>query len=357
MGVHAAGRRLRPLPARRAATRCCYICATDEHGTPAELAAAEAGRAGRRVLRPALARRAEGRSTTASACPSTTSAARSQPAEPRAHPALRRPARTTHGYHRGARDRQVYSPADGRFLPDRYIDRHLPATAATTRARGDQCENCTKLLDPTDLIDPRSAISGSHRPRGPRDQAPLPAPEPDARPRSRRGSTRKTDWPLLVDLDRPQVARDEGLQDRASPATSTGASRSGAAPSPGRGWRARSSTSGSTRRSSTSAPPRSGPTRTASATAAGERWWRDGRGRGRRPLHAVHGQGQRALPHAVASRPPSSASRRAVEARRLHQALQLAELLRRQVLHLARAAASSWTRPWRSCRPTTGAGG
>ena len=30
-----------------------------------------------------------------------------------------------------------------------------------TRARGDQCENCTKQLDPTDLIAPRSAISGS----------------------------------------------------------------------------------------------------------------------------------------------------------------------------------------------------
>ncbi|NED82173.1 class I tRNA ligase family protein, partial [Streptomyces sp. SID11233] len=28
-------------------------------------------------------------------------------------------------------------------------------------ARGDQCENCTRVLDPTDLINPRSAISGS----------------------------------------------------------------------------------------------------------------------------------------------------------------------------------------------------
>ena len=29
------------------------------------------------------------------------------------------------------------------------------------RARGDQCEQCTKQLDPTELIAPRSAISGS----------------------------------------------------------------------------------------------------------------------------------------------------------------------------------------------------
>ena len=49
-------------------------------------------------------------------------------------------------------------------------------------------------------------------------------------------------------------------------------------------------------------------------------------------------------------------SRRAVEAGRHAQGLQLAELLRRQVLHLARAAASSWTRRSSSCPPTTGAG-
>src|SRR5690606_10546738 len=29
------------------------------------------------------------------------------------------------------------------------------------RARGDQCENCGRLLDPTDLIDPRSTVSGA----------------------------------------------------------------------------------------------------------------------------------------------------------------------------------------------------
>jgi methionyl-tRNA synthetase len=28
-------------------------------------------------------------------------------------------------------------------------------------ARGDQCENCTRVLDPTDLLEPRSAVSGS----------------------------------------------------------------------------------------------------------------------------------------------------------------------------------------------------
>ena len=57
-------------------------------------------------------------------------------------------------------EKQIYSPADGRFLPDRYIEGTCP-NCGYPRARGDQCENCTKQLDPTDLIDPRSAISGS----------------------------------------------------------------------------------------------------------------------------------------------------------------------------------------------------
>ena len=56
--------------------------------------------------------------------------------------------------------KQIYSPTDGRFLPDRYVEGTCPH-CGYTKARGDQCENCTRVLDPTDLIEPRSAISGS----------------------------------------------------------------------------------------------------------------------------------------------------------------------------------------------------
>jgi methionyl-tRNA synthetase len=65
-----------------------------------------------------------------------------------------------HGFIEERAVRQVYSPADGRFLPDRYIVGTCPH-CGYDRARGDQCENCTRVLDPTDLIEPRSAISGS----------------------------------------------------------------------------------------------------------------------------------------------------------------------------------------------------
>lgn len=44
-----------------------------------------------------------------------------------------------------------------RFLPDRYIIGVCPA-CGYERARGDQCEKCTKLLDPQDLINPRCTV-------------------------------------------------------------------------------------------------------------------------------------------------------------------------------------------------------
>src|SRR5690606_28187009 len=42
-------------------------------------------------------------------------------------------------------EKQVYSRADRRFLPDRYIVGTCP-NCGFDRARGDQCENCTKQL-------------------------------------------------------------------------------------------------------------------------------------------------------------------------------------------------------------------
>src|SRR3990167_6930276 len=57
---------------------------------------------------------------------------------------------------------QVYSLDDKRFLPDRYVIGTCP-TCQFDKARGDQCDQCGRLLDPTDLISPRSTINGSTR--------------------------------------------------------------------------------------------------------------------------------------------------------------------------------------------------
>ena len=53
-----------------------------------------------------------------------------------------------------------YCPTCRRFLPDRYIEGTCPH-CGHPHARGDQCDNCGKTLDPIDLIDPRCKICGT----------------------------------------------------------------------------------------------------------------------------------------------------------------------------------------------------
>jgi len=64
------------------------------------------------------------------------------------------------GYIKEITSNQLYSIDDKRFLPDRYVIGICP-NCNYERARGDQCESCTSLIDPTDLINPMSSISGS----------------------------------------------------------------------------------------------------------------------------------------------------------------------------------------------------
>lgn len=56
--------------------------------------------------------------------------------------------------------KQVFSVADNMFLADRYIYGTCPY-CGYEKARGDQCENCTKVLDPAELKNAKSAISHS----------------------------------------------------------------------------------------------------------------------------------------------------------------------------------------------------
>lgn len=51
------------------------------------------------------------------------------------------------------------SPSTGRTLPDRYIEGTCP-NCGYDGARGDQCDNCGKQLDPQDLKNPKSRING-----------------------------------------------------------------------------------------------------------------------------------------------------------------------------------------------------
>jgi methionyl-tRNA synthetase len=55
---------------------------------------------------------------------------------------------------------QLYCDNCGRFLADRYVRGTCPHCAYPD-ARGDQCESCGKLLDPTDLKEPRCSSCGA----------------------------------------------------------------------------------------------------------------------------------------------------------------------------------------------------
>ncbi len=134
-----------------------FLCATDEHGTPAELAAKKAGKpvadycAEMHGIQSGIADQFRlsfdhfGRSSS-----------------PQNHALTQHFAGVLadNDLIREVSEKQMYSHADGRFLPDRYIEGTCP-NCGFDSARGDQCDNCTKQLDPVDLINPHSTISGS----------------------------------------------------------------------------------------------------------------------------------------------------------------------------------------------------
>ena len=55
---------------------------------------------------------------------------------------------------------QAYDSSEDRFLPDRYVEGTCPKCSYES-ARGDQCDSCSSTLDPEELINPKSKISGN----------------------------------------------------------------------------------------------------------------------------------------------------------------------------------------------------
>jgi methionyl-tRNA synthetase len=142
---------------RQIGNEVLFICATDEHGTPTEIAAARAGQSPRVYCDAQHARQAETyRGFELSFDHFGRSSAQSNHAL------------TQHFYRRldsaGLIEErsvpQIWSHADGRYLPDRYVLGTCPY-CGDTDARGDQCDTCGSILDPVDLIAPRSALSGN----------------------------------------------------------------------------------------------------------------------------------------------------------------------------------------------------
>lgn len=57
-------------------------------------------------------------------------------------------------------NKQLFCPKCNMYLADRYVDGTCPK-CGSTKARGDQCDDCGSLLDPIDLKDPKCHTCGS----------------------------------------------------------------------------------------------------------------------------------------------------------------------------------------------------
>ncbi|WP_395076574.1 methionine--tRNA ligase, partial [Hyphococcus sp.] len=108
-------------------------------------------------------------------------------------------------------DRQIYSVDDERFLPDRYVEGTCPH-CDYEKARGDQCDNCGRLLDPIDLKEPYSAISGSKNVEV-RETRHLYLLQAQMQPRIAKWVASKPNWPQLTKSIAGKWLK-EGLRDR-----------------------------------------------------------------------------------------------------------------------------------------------
>ena len=185
-----------------------YICATDEHGTPAELAAAAAGQDVRTYCdEQHQIQKAAGEAFGLSYdwFGRSSNAPNHRLTQHFAHPL------EANGLIEERVDQMVYSVDDARFLPDRYVEGTCPH-CAYPKARGDQCDNCGRLLDPTDLIDPYSSVSGSRNIEV-RDTRHLYLLQTKIEPQIRAWVDGKTGWqPLAKSIAYKHL--DEGLIDR-----------------------------------------------------------------------------------------------------------------------------------------------
>jgi len=187
-----------------------FLCATDEHGTPAELAAAKANQDISEYCEEMHAVQAQladgfrlsfdhfGRSSSQENHKLTQHFAGQLEAA---------------GLIKEVIETQIYSHVDRRYLPDRYIEGTCPACGFED-ARGDQCDSCTKQLDPTDLINPRSSISGATELEQ-RETKHLYLCQSNMRDNLENWIESKTDWPVLTTSIAKKWLHDgDGLQDR-----------------------------------------------------------------------------------------------------------------------------------------------
>lgn len=187
-----------------------FICATDEHGTPAELAAAKVNKPIEQFcaeMYKIQKKLSDGFNL------SFDHFGRSSSDENKKLTQYFAGQLNKNGLIKEVNEKQIFSKMDKRFLPDRYIEGTCPA-CNYENARGDQCENCTKQLNPTDLLEPRSAISGS-KDLEIRETTHLYLQQSKLKNDLDKWIKSKKDWPILTTSIAQKWLHDgEGLQDR-----------------------------------------------------------------------------------------------------------------------------------------------
>ena len=187
-----------------------FLCATDEHGTPAELAATKAGK----PVAEYCAEMHKVQSTIANGFGlSFDHFGRSSGPQNQALTQHFAGVLADQDLIAEVSETQMYSHADGRYLPDRYIEGTCP-NCGFDSARGDQCDNCTKQLDPVDLINPHSTISGSTDLEM-RETKHLYLRQSKMKDQLEAWIDSKTDWPILTtSIAKKWLIDGDGLQDR-----------------------------------------------------------------------------------------------------------------------------------------------
>ena len=187
-----------------------FICATDEHGTPAELAAANASKPVAEFCEEMWGiQKAIGDGFSLSFDHFGRSSSKHN------HKITQHFAKKLFesGLIKEVTEHQFFSVQDNRYLPDRYLEGTCPA-CNYARARGDQCENCTKQLMPTELINPRSAISGSTKIEL-RETKHLYLKQSVMKDKLKKWLSTKTNWPILAtSIAKKWLEDGDGLQDR-----------------------------------------------------------------------------------------------------------------------------------------------
>lgn len=135
-----------------------FVCGSDQHGTPTELSAIKKGVPVEEFVEEMHERTKK--SLDQFGCTFTfygkTHTDQNKKTVYEIFSALRK-----NGYILEVEDMQAYCESDKRFIPDRFVEGTCPYCGGS-HARGDQCDDCGRLLDPQRIIDPYCRICGKH---------------------------------------------------------------------------------------------------------------------------------------------------------------------------------------------------